>query len=306
MYQSSATPLLTCQRDNAARKEACSSRRRDAVAQLAIDGRIALFNTLSAPAAIAQQFGAQTGADAMAIQEQSEPARAAILLGTETLLPVKTVSVQEVIATAPKSVSLNGQPSQVNGCAWALPPPVPVGVDPVPTMPLVAPVVVQTPLGPVSLPPPISPDRPAFTNLCWALRNGAVDASQFEAAELQSLQYRCMQLGYTGACPPPPNTNAYLNIGRSAHNLPHISVSADVLDSLIPATDMGGLTCPDSYRRAGLTGYAPTWADAFAEAGAGGPGGDGGGVMSWFSDHPWLTLALAAGGAVALSRRNGR
>jgi hypothetical protein len=58
--------------------------------------------------------------------------------------------------------------------------------------------------------------------------------------------------------------------------------------------------------RTGLTGYAPPWSDAGLVDNSGSQYGSDMGVAQWISDHPWLALALAVGGAVALSRRGGR
>jgi hypothetical protein len=51
--------------------------------------------------------------------------------------------------------------------------------------------------------------------------------------------------------------------------------------------------------RLGLTGYAPPWSDAGVVPEI----SPDTGVAQWIADHPWLSLALAVGGAVALSRR---
>lgn len=304
MYLSSDTPLLQGQRENAARKAVCSDARRLAAAQQAIAGRVQLFQTIQSPADLAVIFGPGLGASAKAMQDGSQAARAMILVGQDTTPGGPGPTAQQVIDAAPKSYSLNGQPSQVNGCAWALPPQLKVGPDPKPTMPLVAPVVMQTVIGPASFPPALAVSSPIWTNLCWAMRNGAVDVSQFDPAEFSALQYRCMQLGYTGACAPPPNTQAYLAAGRRAGTLPHIQVSEDLLNAMPPAPPLGGVGCPESYRLGGgLTGYAPPWSDALVNSQPNTDGSPDVGVGAWISDHPWLSIALAVGGAVALSRR---
>ncbi len=56
----------------------------------------------------------------------------------------------------------------------------------------------------------------------------------------------------------------------------------------------------------GLTGYAPPWSDAGVQETPGNIGAGDMGVASWLMDHPWLSLALAAGGVMALSRRSRR
>jgi hypothetical protein len=55
----------------------------------------------------------------------------------------------------------------------------------------------------------------------------------------------------------------------------------------------------------GLTGYAPPWSDAGVLPN-GGVQDAGVGVMGWISEHPWLSLLIAGGGAYALSRRSRR
>lgn len=89
---------------------------------------------------------------------------------------------------------------------------------------------------------------PVYTNLCWALRNGMVDASQFDPQELLALQYRCSQLGYTGNCPPPDCVGAFLAVNRG--NLPHIPVPASLLVSIGPAPAI--TDCLDSWRKGGV------------------------------------------------------
>jgi hypothetical protein len=301
MYLSSDTALLNCQRENAVRKGLCSDARRRVAAEMAVQGRVDLFQNIMSPEDIALSFGPNLGHDAMELQDQSFSARASVLSATSaTVLP--PMPTHSTGVPAPKSVSLNGTPSQVNGCAWAIAPPVLVGPDPIPTMPLRAPVVVETPIGPAAYPPPTLEGLPTWINLCWAIRNGAVDPSQFEPSEYATLLLKCAQLGYTGACPPPPNTQAYLDdVRRHKAPFPHIQVTSDLLNSLPQApTNIGA--CQDSYQRGGLSGIEPSWGDAMVSNGGATPGADGG-VVGWFQSNPWWALALAAGGAVALSRR---
>ena len=308
MYLSSASPILPGDREHAAREEACSTARRDAAALQSVNGRIGLWQTASTPAELAQVFGAQLGANAAMMLDATAETRESSMLGTgdTSAAPgsgAPVPSVQQVIASAPKSYSLNGQPGQVNGCDWVPPPPQRLQPSPLPTMPLQAPTVVQTPIGPATLPG--SPGAPHWTNLCWAFKNGAVDASQFDPKEYAALQFRCMQLGYVGGFPPPPNTLAYLTAGRQAGNLPHIQVSQELLDAIQPAPPFGAtpMTREQSYAAAGLTGYAPPWSDALVTDSTRQMDNPDMGVGQWITDHPWLSLAIAVGGAVMLSRR---
>ncbi len=213
MYRSALLPLLECQRQNAAQKAVMSNARRQQAAEMAIDGRVRAFATLSTPEQIAEQFGPQTGKDAMQLQSDSLASRASILLGISDLVS-DAVAQDPTSNPAPRVVSLNAVPSQLSGCEWVAPEPLLVGPDPVVSMPLRAPVVYDTPIGPASFPAPGMP----------------------------------------------PGGNA------------------------------------------GMSGYSPTWADAWMKAESESQPSTG--VMSWFSDHPWLALALAAGGLAVASRRS--
>jgi hypothetical protein len=300
MYLTADTALLNCQRQNAVRKGLCSDARRAATSQMAVDGRIALFETIMAPADLALTFGPNLGHDALVLQGQTVAARSSAILGTTAgSVAAPTATAQSSISSAPKVVSLNGLPSQVNGCAWVAPPPRLVEPDPIPTMPLRAPVVVQTPLGPASMPPPTMPGAPTWLNLCWAIRNGAADVSQFAPDELFQLEYKCAQLGYPGSCPPPPNTQAYLDsMRRNKTPFPHIQITTDLLNSIPQAPPLTGVACPENYKMGGLSGIAPMWADALVMNQS-----DTSVSPTSMSGWGWLALALAAGGAVALSRR---
>lgn len=126
---------------------------------------------------------------------------------------------------------------------------------------------------PVSLPPTgTMPLAPKYKNLCWALRNGAVDQSQFDPAEFAALQYRCSQLGYAGACVPPPLTALWLDQQRRAGTLPHISVPATLLDGIPQAPDLTGVNCPQSWTMGGMAGRR--------RRGMGAPWGDAGSMPS--------------------------
>jgi hypothetical protein len=315
MYLPSASSILPGDRERAAQKQACAQARRNDAAVQSVLGRLELWQTITSPADLAQMFGAQLGANALMMQNDTATARQDALLGPGIAQSASTPAsvaaqldsiptVQQVIASAPKSYSLNGQPSQVNGCTWAPAPQVPLPPAPRPTMPLQAPTVIQTPIGPATVPG--SPGTPHWTNLCWAFKNGAIDPSQFDPTEYAALQYRCMQLGYVGGFPPPPNTQAYLTAGRRDGTLPHIQVTPELLDAIQPAPPFGAtpMTAAQSYAAAGLTGYAPSWSDALVTDSQSQMDNPDAGVGAWITSHPWLSLAIAVGGAVVLSRRS--
>jgi hypothetical protein len=216
MYLASDTALLNCQRRNAVRDGLCSDARRDAANQQAVDGRLSLFETIMSPADLAATFGPGLGHDALILQQQTLPARASAILDTMagSVASAQSETPQQAIDSAPRCFPLNAILSQVNGCAWTLPPPQLVGTDPTPTMPPRAPVVVQTPIGPASF--------------------ATAPISGFKAGP-------------------------------------------------------------------GLSGLEPSWGDALLMNRP-----DTSSSPSCMSGWGWLAVALAAGGAVALSRRNGR
>lgn len=93
---------------------------------------------------------------------------------------------------------------------------------------------------------PCPPTPPIYNNLCWGLRNGLLDASQFTPSELQALQLRCAQLGYVGNCPPPPCMRQWM----MSNQLPHIPITQNVLDALPQAAQIGD--CSDSWTKGGV------------------------------------------------------
>lgn len=100
--------------------------------------------------------------------------------------------------------------------------------------------------------PAITPRAPRWNNLCWALRNGAVDASQFAPGVLDILQRRCSELGYAGACVPPPDVQLWLDQNRRDGTLPPIFVSQGEIDSIPQAPNLTGVNCPTSWKLGGL------------------------------------------------------
>jgi hypothetical protein len=236
-----------------------------------------------------QQFGPAVVIDVA----RSQNARAAA-----SMVPVfQTVSPNAALQSAPIVLPLNASPEQYGGCSirgtGALPP-----IQRLPqvvTMPnrMPAAVVVQTMAAP-----------PKWKNLCWAMRNGAVDRSQFDPAEFEKLSYTCTQRGYVGACIPPPNVALWLDQQRRAGTLPHISVSQSDLDAIPPANIEGVMTCPQSWTAGGLVGYrgmGAAWGDAGSvPTTAGWPGG-----TSSFDWKPWALLAVGVG-LFMMGNSNGR
>jgi hypothetical protein len=328
MYLDSASPILPGDRERAARHLACEAARRNDAATQSVKGRVALFRTITSPADLAVMFGPQLGANALMMQNDTAVSRQDSIMGTGagasdpagtastgnparaatgayfypgTASQQSAASVQQIIDAAPKSYSLNGQPSQVNGCKWAPAPQVPAPPSPTPTMPLRAPVVIQTPIGPASMPPGT---QPRYSNLCWALRNGLVAQDQFDPSEYGKLYRKCAELGYAGGCPSPRDVNVWFNAQRQAGTLPHISVSDADLASIPHAPNLETLSCAQAMIAGGLTGYAPPWSDALVTDSQQQMDNPDTGVAGWIASHPWLSLAIAVGGAVALSRRN--
>ena len=136
-----------------------------------------------------------------------------------------------------------------------LPPPAVLVTNQGPAVPTVAPVLVPV-VPPAARPaaPAARPVMPRYSNLCYGVRHGMVDESQFDPAEYAALQLRCSQLGYAGACPPPAQIALYLVRGRAAGTLPHIAVSDAVLAALpaVPADLQTLGTCAESAARGGV------------------------------------------------------
>lgn len=160
-------------------------------------------------------------------------------------------------------------------------------------MPQPAPAVLPAPT-PQPIPPSTQSSYPApqWTNLCWAMRNGAVLQSQFAPGDYNALDWACSQKGYVGACPPPPDVEAYLLQG----SLPQIPVSQAVIDAIPNAPPLGGVSCPQSYVMAGLSGIAPPWGSYARSA------GDGGDLLSVIRHNPVVALLAVGVGLWGLSQ----
>src|SRR5271157_6348342 len=114
MYLSSASPILPGDRENAARQLACADARRNDAAVQSVMGRLELWQTITSPADLATMFGAQLGANALMMQNDTAVSRQDSILGTgdSSTAAVQAAqaaspTVQQVIASAPRSYSLN-------------------------------------------------------------------------------------------------------------------------------------------------------------------------------------------------------
>lgn len=185
---------------------------------------------------------------------------AMVAAGRPVVMQQPSVSLE--MMAAPTVLPLNVTPEEYNGCKWRsgaiLPTPVTVQKS-----------IPFPPRAPVPVVVPQTASAPRYANLCWALRNGAVDVSQFDPAQLQALQWKCTQMGYAGACLPPPNIALWLDQQRRAGTLPRISVSQAELDVIPPAPDLTNIPCAQSWTMGGMSGY---------RRGMGAPWGDAGSV----------------------------
>lgn len=170
-------------------------------------------------------------------------------------LAAPPASVASELVAAPVVLPLNVSVEEYSGCGRRS-----AGLAPVP---LAKQTITFPPVAPVPVALPQTAAAPKYKNLCWALRNGAVDRSQFDYSELTALQYACMQKGYTGACVPPPGVALWLDQQRRAGTLPHISVRPSDLDAIEKAPALEGVNCPGSWQMAGMTGYGmgSAWGD---------------------------------------------
>jgi hypothetical protein len=169
-------------------------------------------------------------------------------------------NVAQAMMAAPIVLPLNVTDAEYFGCSRR-------GTDGLKPIPIAAQTITMPQPAPRPIVVPQVATAPQWNNLCWALRNGAVDASQFDPKELTSLQWRCTQMGYTGACVPPPNVALYLDQQRRAGTLPHISVSQGDLDAIPQAPDLGSVDCTQSWKLGGMAGYRRGMGAAWGDAG---------------------------------------
>jgi hypothetical protein len=218
---------------------------------------------------------------------RSQNARAAASQPVVSVPP----NVAAEMAAAPQMLPLNVPESEYGGCSRNIGSLAPVPIAPrKPTMPPMMPAPVQL--------PPAQAQAPKYSNLCWALRNAALDYSQFDPKEYMALQYACSQKGYTGSCFAPPLVSLWLDQQRRAGTLPHISVPQSVIDAIPQAPDLTGVGCQDSYKLAGMAAYR-------RKRGMGAAWGDAGSVpCSWAKGNGkgfnWSTLGWVALGVVGL------
>ena len=214
---------------------------------------------------------------------RSQNARAAASLPVTFSPP----NLQGEMQAAPRVLPLNVSPEQYGGCSIR-------GTDAITAIQLLPQTVTMPERMPAPVVIPTMALAPKYKNLCWAMRNGAVDRSQFDPAEFEKLSYTCTTRGYQGACIPPPNVALWLDQQRRAGTLPHISVSQSDLDAIPPADIQGVMTCTQSWAAGGLAGY---------RRGMGAPWGDAGTMPStagWPDASPVNWKALLFLGAVGV------
>ncbi len=133
------------------------------------------------------------------------------------------------------------------------------------------------------IPPPATPAVPGMPHRAPNIVQTGVGPMYFRGA----------QSTVPDAYPDPPATP----LPPAARYVPPPNVPT-VYAEILPA---GPATLAN---RTGLGGLAPVWGDAWVLPDSGVP--ESGGILSWFTDNPWLTLALVGGGVYALSRRGKR
>jgi hypothetical protein len=171
-------------------------------------------------------------------------------------------------------------------------------------MPQAAPTPLPKPAsaGSPGAPAGVPVKAPTWVNICWGIRNGAVDQSQFDPATYVQLQKTCGDRGYVGSCPPPAPVMNWLDQQRRAGTLPHISLSDSDI-AAIPTIDRFTGDCAASWKAAGLAGYAPPWGDMFGPLGPRPPASSGGMLSGGLGTWAAIALGLAA---VALATGSGR
>ncbi len=131
------------------------------------------------------------------------------------------------------------------------------------------------------VPPPVTPSVPGMPHRAPNIVQTGVGAMYFRGAE-STVQ---------GAYPDPVQSPMPPALRYVPPSVPTIYAK------ILPAG-------PATLAGSGLGGLAPVWGDAWVLPDSGVP--DSGGIMSWFSNNPWLALALVGGGVYALSRKGKR
>ncbi len=136
------------------------------------------------------------------------------------------------------------------------------------------------------VPPPATPSVPGMPHRAPAIVRTEVGPMYFRGAE------STVQDAYPDPVAPPVAAGTrYVQ----PSNIPTIYAR------ILPA---GPASLADTGMN-GLGGLNPEWGDAWVLPDSGVPEMSGG-IFGWFSDNPWLTLALVGGGVYALSRRGKR
>jgi len=289
-YVSSNGPLPRNSQDP---QTACEKTR---AAQIVNDMEKAVNSAYSASMTIAGPNAFTSFGPAVVIDvARSQNAMAAAGLAKSNNQPV---NVAQAMMAAPIVLPLNVTDAEYFGCSKR-------GTDGLKPIPIAPQVITMPQPAPRPIVVPQTATAPKWNNLCWALRNGAVDALQFDPEELTSLQWRCTQMGYTGACVPPPNIALYLDQQRRAGTLPHISVSQGDLDAIPQASAMIG-GCTDSWKQGGMAGYrnrgmGAAWGDAGTMPSTPGWSNSNGAADGW---KAWLFFGVLGLGIYALAAKD--
>jgi hypothetical protein len=140
------------------------------------------------------------------------------------------------------------------------------------------------------------------------------DAPTVVSLNAQADQTGCSRVRFSQSPLPPDPSPSMPEQGPSIVETDHGPMyfrGAPGTGTLAPSATLGTQylsIVPNEPSRGGLTGYSPAWSDAWAmevQQAVKGPDTDVG-FMDWVSEHPWLSLAIVAGGVAVLSRRTKR